>query len=485
MTLQVGKTHSQRIGAFGASLELEAIPPDVVDTVKLHLLDTVAVAYAFVRNPLAARLVDIATRGHPVGRGTIIGFSERTSSREAAFVNGALGHGMDFDDVHVASITHPTVVVAPAVFALAEAERLQGRAVLVAMILGIEVCARLGRAGGAAMAKRGIPPMTTCGALASAAAAARILGLDAHAIAAAIGIAGSFASGSHEWTTAGTNSKLTTAGWAARSGVIAARMAQGGFDGSLSAIEGRKGLLASMAGPDAFDRAEPSASLGERWETRNLALKRFASCQGTQPYVSAALTLAREHSIRPADIAHVDITIGAGVGASLCQPHDMKRSPANAYAAKFSIPFCVALALTEGTFCLSHFEEGWPTAQRASALAAKVRHTTDSAFDVGAADLGHVRITLTDGRVFEIEKRTSESSLTIGEVAVKFADCAHGLLDTAQRQRIIDTFMDLEHVADMSAVMALLSPAPSGGLSGARSNAKQELEYTHPTTAGL
>src|SRR5258706_5503848 len=131
------KTHGQRLGAFGAALDLEAIPRDVVDKAKLHLIDTIGAAYAFAREPLAARLVQMAVRGRPEGRGAIIGFAERTSSREAAFINGAFGHGKDFDDVHVASITHPTVVVAPAVLALAEAVKLDGRTTLAAIIFGV------------------------------------------------------------------------------------------------------------------------------------------------------------------------------------------------------------------------------------------------------------------------------------------------------------------------------------------------------------
>jgi len=481
MTVGSEGTHGQRIGAFGAALDLEAIPSDVIDKIKLHLLDVIGVAYAFSRDPLAKQLAAMATRGHPTGRATIIGFSQRASAREAAFANGAFGHGLDFDDVHVASITHPTVVVAPAVFALAEAERQSGRAVLVATALGIEVCARLGRSGGPAMAKRGIPPMSTCGALAAAAAAAKVLGLQAHAIAAAIGVAGSFACGSHEWTTAGTNSKFTTAGWAARSGVIAARMAQGGFDGSMSAIEGHKGLLVSMAGPDNFDRVEPSACLGDRWETRNVMLKRFASCQGTQPYIAAALTLSRNHALNPAHIAQVDVTVGAGVGTSLSEPYGMKRSPPNAYAAKFSIPFCVALALTEGEVRLAHFGEAWPIARRVSKLAAKVRHSIDPNFDIGAAERGRVRVTLTDGRTFEAENDSAEDSLTVGEVTAKFTDCTAELLSTAHQTLIIDAFLDLEHISDMSSVMALLAPT---GLPDTRTDPSNISGYRHPSVMG-
>jgi 2-methylcitrate dehydratase PrpD len=474
MSAQDAATHSQRLGSFGASLRLEAIPADVVAKTKLHLLDAVASAYAFARRPLGARIAILATRGSPVGRASLIGFSQKTSPREAAFANAALGHGLDFDDVHVASITHPTVVVAPAVLALAEAGRLDGVTVLLATLFGIEVCARLGRSGGAAMARRGIPPMSTCGAMAAAAAAARTLGLSAHAIAAAIGVSGSFASGSHEWTVAGTNSKLTTAGWAARSGVIAAQMARDGFNGSLSAIEGRKGLLVAMSGVNGFDPEEPSASLGERWETRNLQLKRFPSCQGTQPYIAAALAIMREANFKIADIVRIDVTIGAGVGRSLAEPHEMKRSPPNAYAAKFSIPFCVALALMEGDVKLAHFEEAWPGAQRASTLAAKIHHAIDGAYDVGTADRGHVRVAMRNGQVYESTLQASAHQPTRVDVEAKFADCAQWLLSAAERRRICDAFFALEHVADMSSVMALLA-----GDAAASSRSDSDSEYQH------
>jgi 2-methylcitrate dehydratase PrpD len=452
-------SHAQRLGAFGAGLAIDQIPQDVIYRVKLHLLDTVAVAFAFAREPLASELVRIGLRGRPTGRATLIGFAERTSMREAAFVNGALAHGKDFDDVHVASITHPTAVVAPAILAVAEAYGLPGAAVIEAMAFGVEIVARLGLSGGAAMARQGIPPMTACGALAAAGATAKLLGLSPNGIAAAIGVSGSFACGSHEWTTCGTNSKLTTVGWVARVGVIAAHMAQAGFDGSMSAIEGKKGLLVAMAGPGAFDPNEPSAQLGERWETRNLSLKRFASCQGTQPYITAALDLVRSERLLPSDVAAVEIVIGAGVGASLSEPFEMKRAPLNGYAAKFSIPFCVALAITEGDVRLSHFEADWERVRGVAALARRVQHTVDPSFDEGGADRGLVRVHLADGRTLEAEHRTSQSRLTLEDLSAKFEQCADWALGPSRRAEIINAFMDLDRVPDLAKVMPLLALA--------------------------
>lgn len=449
-------THGQRIGAFGADLSFDKLPADVVEKAKVHLLDAIAVAYAFARDDLAERLVGLLTASDSAPRNTIIGFSERASTRNAAMINGSLAHGKDFDDVHVRSITHPSAIVTPVVLALGEAGRLDGGTVIAAMTLGIEVMTRLGISGGTAMAGRGIPPMTVCGTMGAAASAARALKLDAQGIAAAVGVAGSMACGSHEWTIAGTNSKLTTCGWAARSAVLAAQMAQGGFNGSLSAIEGRKGLLVAMAGPDLYDPDAPSADLGERWEIRNLEIKLHASCQGTQPYIDAAIALRNRHGIDPAAIEHVDIKIGAGVGMSLSEPFEMKRNPPNAYAAKFSIPFCVARALQVGSVSLSDFESGWDEARSAASLAMNVRHVVDTDFDIGAADRGFVRIKLKDGRTFETESRTSERRLTIGDVETKLADCADWLLDRGEQRRLIDAFLDLDRAPDVAPLVAML-----------------------------
>ncbi len=459
--LEKAKTHGQRFGEFGASLSPSDIPSAVIEKLKLHLIDAVAVSYAFVREPLAAGLIEMATRGNPKGVATIIGSTKRTSAQEAAFVNGALAHGKDFDDVHIASITHPSVVVAPAVLALAEARGGSGQDILSAAAFGIEVCIRLGLAGGTAMARRGIPPMTTCGALAAAAGAAKALDLDAQRITAAIGLAGSFASGSHEWTSAGTNAKLTTPGWAARSGVITAVMAEDDFDGSLTAIEGRKGLLVSMAGPEQFDETQISTDLGDRWEMLDLVMKRSASCQGTQPYIEASLKLLRAHEFNPEDIQRIEVVVGQGVGATLSEPADLKRDPPNPYAAKFSIPFCVALALKEGRVSLAHFEQRWPYARQASALAQKVHHKVDPAFDEGAAERGLVRIELKNGRLLEAEHRSSGALWDIDEIAAKFAECADGILGPDRQARIIDAFLSLDRVEDMGSVMSLLVPEAS------------------------
>jgi len=146
-----------------------------------------------------------------------------------------------------------------------------------------------------------------------------------------------------------------------------------------------------------------------------------------------------------------------------------------------ALPHQGTLALTEGDVRLAHFEEDWPAAQQAVTLAMKVHHIIDRSFDMGAADRAHVRVILMDGRVFEAEQRTSLSSLTIGDVAAKFANCAGWCLNADQRHRIVDAFMDLEHIADMSSVMAMLAPAAPRALFEAHTATSALSPHSHPT----
>jgi hypothetical protein len=128
----------------------------------------------------------------------------------------------------------------------------------------------------------------------------------------------------------------------------------------------------------------------------------------------------------------------------------------------------------EGDVQLAHFEEAWPEAQRAATLAAKIHHAIDAAYDVGTADRGHVRVAMRDGQVYESTLQASEHQPARIDVEAKFADCAQWLLSATERRRICDAFFALEHVADMSSVMALLAGDAASSL-----RSDTDSEYQH------
>jgi 2-methylcitrate dehydratase PrpD len=134
---------------------------------------------------------------------TAIGVTRRLTAAHAAFMNGLLARSLEYDDMAMPDL-HPSGVIAPVVLAVGEWRGASGQNVLAAYALGLELCLRIGRAGYDAATRtsrflaRGQDSSAICGAVAGAAVAARLLGLDAPGIANAIGIAVSFASGSLE-----------------------------------------------------------------------------------------------------------------------------------------------------------------------------------------------------------------------------------------------------------------------------------------------
>ncbi len=251
---------------FCGGLRYESLPSVTVDRVKYHFLDFLGVASrgSLVDSSKAAyRLVrDI---GLDPGGAVIIGTDMRAAPQYAALANGTSAHSLELDDLHNESSAHPEVVIFPAALAASQISDGGGKRFIEAVIAGYEVMTRLGKAlhPGKHYA-RGFHPTGTCGAFGAAAAASRILGLDQEQTINALGIAGSQTAGSMEFLTDGAWSKRLHAGWAAHSGLIATLLAQRGFTGPATIIEGRFGFLHSYS--DGADPDRVLADLGKPFE---------------------------------------------------------------------------------------------------------------------------------------------------------------------------------------------------------------------------
>ncbi len=188
-------TAAQRFAQFALELELDAVPDEVVEAAKLHVLDVIGCG-------LAAHGLGIAGEGRATmselggeAEAAVIGLDARLPVPNAAFANAMLCHGLDFDDTHSDSVSHVSTVVVPAAAALAEARGASGRELLTAIIAGNETVTRIGMATPGAFHKRGFHPTAICGIFGATAAAARLGELGASGAASALGIAGSMASG--------------------------------------------------------------------------------------------------------------------------------------------------------------------------------------------------------------------------------------------------------------------------------------------------
>ena len=189
-------TLARRLATFAAGLRFEDIPPAVVESVRLRALDVLGIALAASTTELAPSLYGaLEGWGREGGACTVVGAKRAAPAPLAALVNGALAHGLDFDDTHAASITHASAVVLPAVLAVGEAAGASGRAAVTATVAGLEAITRLGMAAPGEFHARGWHATAACGPFAAALAAGKLDGLDEARLTAALGVAGSFASG--------------------------------------------------------------------------------------------------------------------------------------------------------------------------------------------------------------------------------------------------------------------------------------------------
>src|SRR5204862_370650 len=225
-------TLAEQLGCEVVAIRDRSLPPDVVaralDLLRDHL--GVALGGAGEESSVVLRrgLVTLGLRGDA----TVLGTAERLPAPHAALANGAAAHALEMDDTHQGGSIHLGATVLPAALAAAELGGASGERVLRAAVAGYDVAARLAMAlGPAAHYRRGFHLTATCGAFGAAAAAGVVLGLDAAAIAAALGIAGSQAAGSMEFLADGSWTKRFQTGWAACAGLHAAALAQAGFSG--------------------------------------------------------------------------------------------------------------------------------------------------------------------------------------------------------------------------------------------------------------
>src|SRR6185295_18131703 len=226
------------------------------------------------------------------GRCTAIGHARTLDAAGAAFVNGTAAHGEDFDDTFEGGPVHAGAVIVPAVLALAEREKLQGKEVAQGIALGVELMCRASLVAPKLIHKAGFHPTAVLGAMAAAAAGSTLLKLSQDQCVNALGIAGSMASGIIEYLSEGAWTKRLHPGWAAQSGIRAAELARTGFIGPRSVLEGTHGFYYAFARTAQGDWAKLTDGFGSRWVAESLAFKVYACGTMTHPYIDCARRLA-------------------------------------------------------------------------------------------------------------------------------------------------------------------------------------------------
>jgi 2-methylcitrate dehydratase PrpD len=415
---------AETIAEWLASAKADDLPGEAIETSRKLFLDVAGLCIAARHEPYISATLDATDRG---GACTALGHAGGFDAFGAALVNGTAAHGEDFDDTFEGGPVHSGAVIVPAVLAACEREQLGGDRLLVGMVTGVELLCRLSLVAPQATHKAGFHPTAVFGAIAAAGAVGAALRLPKAAIASALGIAGSMASGIIEYLAEGTWTKRMHAGWAAQSGIRAALMARGGFLGPRTVLDGTHGLYRAFAPSVAPNFAPLLDDLGRRWVMPSIAFKPYACGTMTQPFIDCAIALAG-NGVRAEDISRIECAAAEGTVPRLWEPLASKHRPPTPYAAKFSTPFCMAVGFLDGKAGFAQFTDDRIQDPAVLALAAKIRYTINPNDEYPRNFSGHLRATLNDGSQREFRqpymRGGAHAPLAASELEAKFMDNA-------------------------------------------------------------
>jgi 2-methylcitrate dehydratase PrpD len=462
----------QQVAAFAASVAANGVP-ELHHDVARRYVDLFGNSLAALDLPPAKAVTTLVEEWGGRAESTLLGTGLRVPAASAALVNGTLAHSMDFDDTHLPSVLHPSASVLPAALAVGEAVGASGAAVLDAAAVGLEVTVRLGMAGYDAVNRvnvyfdRGQHATSICGTVGSAVAAAMLYELTEDGIAHAAGIAASMGSGLLEANRTGGSVKRVHCGWAAHSGVVAARLVRHGLTGPPTVIEGRFGFLQAWLGDQANSSAVLDA-LGEQWEVPKIHFKPYPCNHFTHAGIDAALAM-RAEGLTADRIDRMELGVAPSVLRTIAEPAESKARPESGYHAAFSGPYTVAAALLGSSgLGLSHddFTDEAARDPRRLALAARVLCVPDEhCARIFPNQLPAVlRVWRDDGtlvqRRVDVNRGGPDNPLSDEELATKFTINAERALDTSAATKLADRTLALATMDDLSALTGSLTRRP-------------------------
>ncbi len=431
---------SAALARFVTASRWSDIPATVRHEARRATLNWLSCALGGCRDETVDRLYMALRAFAGPAQATLIGRAEKSDVPTAALMNAVSSNVLDFDDTHLATVIHPTAVVASALLALAEHRPVSGAEFLHALALGIECACRIGNAVGPAHYENGWHISGTCGVFGAAVAAGKLLGLDAQRMNWAIGIAATSASGLR--LQLGSMAKCHNLGNAARSGLNAALMAAQGFTSSEHALEAPRGFLNVLA--DAPDAGAVTRGLGEHWEILTLAYKPYPCGVVIHPVIDACLDLRATHAIDAAAVTRVDVMVNP-LAIKLCS----NPAPRDGLEAKLSIAHSAAVALTDGAAGVAQYLDARVADPAVIALRSKVILSPDVAI---GKEQARVRITLANGAMHtlfvEHARGSSGRPLSDAELEIKFCGLAAEVLSPVQIEAALTICKSLESCAD-------------------------------------
>jgi len=450
---------TERLADLVANHPSAEIPNDVYGAANDGVIDTLGVALAGTREPVAGILA--AWVGEPGTRAeaTVWGTSLATSASNAAFANGVSAHALDFDDSLPSGRGHMSACIVPTVLTLGEAIGAAGREVLAAYAVGIEIAGALGRAFGPGHLKRGWHPTATIGTLAATAAAARLAGLDAAGVAQAWGIAASQMSGLRR--NFGTMTKPFHVGNAARTAVASVSLAKRGLTADGVIFDGDGGVLATYGGGDGEPIEQILATLVDPWDIVDPGncVKRWPCCYSGHRTIAALFDMIDKHGIAADDVEKITVSFLPGGDTAL-----LSTDPQTGLEGKFSIEYMAAAILLDGPLAMATFTDPMVQRPEARRLMQKVRriHIPDERFYSGMTGYNDIVVTTRTGRFEVREDRVPGSRgwpLSDKDRDDKFLDCATAALHQTAAGDLLAVLKAMRSLDDVGSLTKATAPA--------------------------
>ena len=433
---------------FVCGLNLEQVPPIVVDEARRCVLDTLGVIVAGQKTGLARATAEHARLAYVDGKSHVLGTGISLHPMGAALVNAAAGHVNDFDDTSYTGIMHGSVAVLPAALAMAEQQGAGGRRLLEAFIAGVEVEYAIAEFCTTHIYFKGWWTSGVYGPLGAAAAAAIILGLDKNQTAHALSIAMSNSSGMK--VSFGSDAKPLGVGTAARVGIESALLAAAGLTGPNNVFEGDNGFLSLFN--DNQHRTETGLQLAHKWRLIDpgILFKSFPVCSAAQAGAELCANLIERHLLEPSEIVSVDCEVPLLVEISL-----VYSNPKSIRQAQFSMQFAVGCILAFGDIKLAHLTQDILAKTELQQQMQKVTMQVpeylraDASVQQRCPEGAGVTITTSSGEAYSdfLDRPTGMpgNPVSTRELVEKFQNCLmHGGKSSGLAKSIADELLEIE-----------------------------------------
>ena len=445
---------TEKVARFIVDFNFSKLPARGLEQVKTSILDTIGTALLGAAGPIGAMMSDFVKEmgGNPQAR--LIRSGIKTSVLDAALANGTFAHADDYDDV--GGIGHPGAIFTPTALALGEQLKLNGKKILEAYAVGYEVGNKM-RSLGEVQAEGGFHSTSLLGTLGVTAESAKLLDLDIPKTRAALGIAASLASGIMQ--NAGMYAKPLHAGHTARSGILAALLAQKGFTGDPDVLEGPRGFF-YVYGQKQADIKRVTENLGKTLTIveDKLLFKAWPSCWGNHPPLTAILSLIDQYDIKPEQVNAIEVVRSSKPPGPLIRTH-----PQRGFEGKFSLQYHMATALVDRKVDLNSYTDDKLARPMIQDLMKKVtvvqdpkcanlplRLQGDSMFCV-------VTLRLNDGRVLS-QREGRGKELEGEEIYAKYRENARiAGMESNKIERSIELIKGLEDLKDVTELMDTVS----------------------------